>query len=59
MFDFQLSDDEMNILNNLHDGRKIVDASTIQEKIDSRLPDGYKLKLVNCEPKKISYCNNC
>ncbi|KAG8186944.1 hypothetical protein JTE90_028242 [Oedothorax gibbosus] len=58
VFDFQLSDDEMNILNYLHDGRKIVDASNIQEKIDSCLPDGYKLKLANCEPK-MTYCNRC
>lgn len=37
----------MNMLNSLHDGRRIVDVSNIQEKIDSCLPDGYKLKLTS------------
>ncbi|GFV57292.1 putative oxidoreductase ZK1290.5 [Trichonephila clavipes] len=55
VFDFQLTDDEMDILDNLHDGRRIVDISNIQEKIDSRLPDGYKLKLTSYESDKIPY----
>lgn len=55
VFDFQLTDDEMNVLDNLHDGRRIVDISNIQEKIDSRLPDGYKLKLASYESDKIPY----
>ncbi|XP_035218893.1 uncharacterized oxidoreductase ZK1290.5-like [Stegodyphus dumicola] len=58
VFDFQLSEDEMNVLNNLHDGRRIVDASSIQEKIDSALPDGYKLNLPNYEIDKLNYRNH-
>lgn len=42
----------MNMLDNLHDGRRIVDVSSIQEKIDSCLPDGYKLKMKSYEIEK-------
>lgn len=52
MFDFQLHNDEMGMLDNLHDGRRIVDVSSIQEKIDSCLPDGYKLKLPSYDIEK-------
>lgn len=54
MFDFQLNEDEMNMFDSLHDGRRIVDVSSIQEKIDSCLPDGYKLKLTSFDIGKES-----
>ncbi|RWS17065.1 putative oxidoreductase-like protein [Dinothrombium tinctorium] len=44
VFDFCLSENQMNVLNNLHDGRRYVDPSSIQKRIDSQLPDGYKLQ---------------
>jgi diketogulonate reductase-like aldo/keto reductase len=46
VFDFALTEQEMNILNNLHDGRKFIDGSNIKDKIDSELPDGYKLGVI-------------
>lgn len=52
VFSFQLSNDEMSMLDNLHDGRRIVDVSSIQEKIDSCLPDGYKLKMPSYDIEK-------
>ncbi|XP_054708797.1 uncharacterized oxidoreductase ZK1290.5-like [Uloborus diversus] len=55
VFDFQLLDEDMNMLNDLHDGRRIVDVANIQEKIDSCLPDGYKLRLAGCELDKLNY----
>ncbi|RWS22823.1 putative oxidoreductase-like protein [Leptotrombidium deliense] len=45
IFDFHLSERQMNILNNLHDGRRYVDPYGIQSRIDSEMPDGYKLRL--------------
>lgn len=53
VFDFHLLNADMNILNSLHDNRRIVDVSNIQEKIDSGLPDGYKLELANKEKEKM------
>lgn len=44
----------MNMFDSLHDGRRIVDVSSIQEKIDSCLPDGYKLKLTSFDIGKES-----
>ena len=45
VFDFQLTLTDMNQLNGLHDGRRYVDHTSIQQKIDSDMPDGYKLYL--------------
>ncbi|XP_015919345.1 uncharacterized oxidoreductase ZK1290.5 [Parasteatoda tepidariorum] len=45
IFDFHLQENEMSILNDLHDGRRSVDICNIQKSIDSLLPDGYKLTL--------------
>ena len=43
VFDFELTESDMNLLNGLHDGRKYIDGSQIKEKIDDQKPDGYKL----------------
>lgn len=45
VFDFELSTSDLKILNSLHDGRHYVSRHDIQSKIDSNLPDGYKLYL--------------
>ncbi|XP_054162348.1 uncharacterized oxidoreductase ZK1290.5-like [Oppia nitens] len=45
VFDFQLNDNEMSLLNGLHEGRKYIDSSKIKDKIDEQLPDGYKLDI--------------
>jgi len=46
VFDFALNDADMHVLNGLHDGRRIVDLSGFQDKIDIPMPDGYKLNLL-------------
>lgn len=45
VFDFEIDASDMNVLNGLNDGRRYVDASKIHDKINSNLPDGYKLSL--------------
>ena len=46
VFDFHLEFHDMQILNNLHDGRRYCDPVSIQDKIDSNLPCGHKLFLI-------------
>ncbi|XP_013780122.1 uncharacterized oxidoreductase ZK1290.5-like [Limulus polyphemus] len=58
VFNFELSPEEMDLLNNLHDGRRIVDVSTLQSRIDSDLPDGYKLHFVSLVEEKSNYRNH-
>lgn len=55
VFDFTLNDEDMTILNSLHDGRRMVDLSGLQDKIDHPLPDGYKLKLFHQQLVKETY----
>lgn len=43
VFDFELSNEHMNILNAFNKEIKYQDCSQIQKKIDANLPDGYKL----------------
>ncbi|KAH7638641.1 hypothetical protein HUG17_2674 [Dermatophagoides farinae] len=43
VFDFQLNDEQMKILDSFDKEIKYQDISTIREKIDQNLPDGYKL----------------
>uniref|UniRef100_T1J1M3 NADP-dependent oxidoreductase domain-containing protein n=1 Tax=Strigamia maritima TaxID=126957 RepID=T1J1M3_STRMM len=45
VFDFNLSHDDMQTLSLLHDGRRCVDVSKVQSKIDTIATDGYKLQL--------------
>ncbi|GAB6022348.1 hypothetical protein CHUAL_006468 [Chamberlinius hualienensis] len=46
VFDFSLCEEDMNILNGMHDDRRIVNLSMLQEKVDNPQPDGYKLNLI-------------
>lgn len=43
VFDFELFPSDVMCLDSLHDGRRIVSNHNVREKIDSNLPDGYKL----------------
>lgn len=43
VFDFEIAPEDMIYLGSLHDGRRAVEIDRVQEKIDSNLPDGYKL----------------
>lgn len=43
VFDFNLNDEQMKILDSFNKKIKYQDVSTIREKIDQNLPDGYKL----------------
>jgi diketogulonate reductase-like aldo/keto reductase len=45
VFNFELDAQDMEVLNNLTNKKRFVDPATIQDKIDSNLPDGYKLRL--------------
>jgi hypothetical protein len=47
VFDFKLDDQDMHILDNLHDGRRYCDPIEIQNKIDDNLPDGHKLFIID------------
>ncbi|CAL4086209.1 unnamed protein product, partial [Meganyctiphanes norvegica] len=46
IFDFELSESDLEILDDMPQNLKIMDPSTIQQKVDNPLPDGYKLKIV-------------
>lgn len=43
IFDFKLSARDMETLDNLHDGRRMVNLDVLQSRVDNPLPDGYKL----------------
>lgn len=43
IFDFKLTEEDTLVLDSLHDGRRCVDVSQVQAKIDGNLCDGYKL----------------
>lgn len=58
VFDFKLSEGDMNMLNNLHENRRFVDVSNIQDKIDKCLPDGYKLRIKYGDSDKLGYRNH-
>lgn len=45
VFDFELSNDQMEILNELNQNMKVIDRDSIQAKVDANLPDGYRLRL--------------
>lgn len=57
VFDFQLSREDMSRLNNLNRGIKYIQRSGIQQKIDSDLPDGYKLHLTPVPDERHSVRN--
>jgi len=42
IFDFELDEEDMGILNELHDGRRYIDPKVIPAKLN--MPDGYRLK---------------
>lgn len=43
VFDFELSPEDMAVLETLNCGRRYIERAGVQDKIDSPLPDGYKL----------------
>ncbi|KAM7287842.1 putative oxidoreductase ZK1290.5 [Ixodes scapularis] len=57
VFDFKLSAEDMESLNRLHRDLKYVQRCGIQQKIDSDLPDGYKLQLPNAHDQRLSVRN--
>ncbi|KAL7634135.1 UNVERIFIED_CONTAM: hypothetical protein RMT77_015463 [Armadillidium vulgare] len=55
IFDFELSPDDMELLNSIPRCLTVIDKSSIQEKIDNPKPDGYKLEFVKLPPQSVSF----
>ncbi|XP_064476393.1 uncharacterized oxidoreductase ZK1290.5-like [Ornithodoros turicata] len=53
VFDFELSPEDMARLNSLDRGIKYIQRSGIQDKIDSDLPDGYKLRMAQVPDERV------
>ena len=46
--DFDIPDNDMNVLNNLNQNMRIIDLTNLQTRLDQDLPDGYKMKKFPC-----------
>ncbi|CAN7938286.1 unnamed protein product, partial [Ixodes hexagonus] len=57
VFDFELSAQDMESLNGLNRNLRYIQRSGIQQKIDSDLPDGYKLQLATGQQERLSVRN--